>query len=133
MAFFISDSIQRGTRWMLFESNGPALWARAASQLRAFFESLEAEGAFDDRGPDGRWFVLCDERINRQHEREHGIVNVAFGFAAARPGQYHAFLVTHRAGGSRVRSLNLSREQVESGHAGTLLAEQSAEPLARAG
>jgi phage tail sheath protein FI len=133
LAFFIADSIERGTRWMLFESNGPALWARAASQLRGFFESLEAEGAFDERGPDDRWFVLCDERINREHERDRGVVNVAFGFAGTRPGQFHAFLVTHRAGGSRVRSLNLSREQVESGHAGTLLAQQAAEPLARAG
>ncbi len=133
LAFFIADSIERGTRWMLFESNGPALWSRATVQLRAFFESLEAEGAFDDRGPDDRWFVLCDGRINRDHECERGIVNIALGFAAARSGQYHAFLVTHRAGGSRVRSLNLSREQVESGHADALLAEQAAESFARAG
>ncbi len=133
LAFFIADSIERGTRWMLFEPNGPALWTRAAAQLRAFFESLEAEGAFDHREPDDRWFVACDERINREHERERGVVNIVFGFAAVRAGQFHAFLVTHRAGGSRVRPIQLTREQVESGHADTLLAEQAGGPLARAG
>jgi phage tail sheath protein FI len=133
LAFFIADSIERGTRWMLFEANGPALWARAAMQLRAFFESLEAEGAFDHRDPDDRWFVACDERVNREYERDRGIVNVVFGFAAARPGQFHAFLVTHRAGGSRVRPVSLTREQVESGHAEVLLAEQGGEELARVG
>jgi len=133
LAFFIADSIERGTRWMLFESNSPALWARATAQLRDFFESLEADGAFDHREPDDRWFVACDERINREHERERGIVNLAFGFAAARPGQFHAFLVTHRAGGSRVQPLRLTREQVESAQADALLAEQSGEPVAQAG
>jgi len=133
LAFFIADSIERGTRWMLFEANGPALWSRAAAQLRAFFESLEAEGAFDHREPGDRWFVACDGRINRERERDLGMVNVIVGFAAARPGQFHSFAVTHRAGGSRVRPLALSREQVESGNAHALLAEQGGEPLARAG
>jgi len=133
LAFFIADSIERDTRWMLFESNGPALWARATAQLRAFFEWLEADGAFDHREPGDRWFVACDERINRGHERERGIVNLAFGFAAARPGQFHSFLVTHRAGGSRMQSLSLSREQVESAHADALLAGQAGEPVARVG
>lgn len=133
LSFLILDSIERGTRWMLFESNGPALWARATAQLHAFFESLEAEGAFDGRAPEDRWFVACDERINRDYERDRGVVNLAVGFPASRSGQFHSFLVSHRAGGSRVRPLNLTREQAASAQGDVLLAAQAAEPLARAG
>ena len=133
LALFILNSIERGTRWMLFETNGPVLWARAASQLRGFFGSLEQEGAFADRPPGERWYVVCDERINRDGERARGVVNLLFGFASSRHGQFHSFLVSHRAGGSRVRPVGLTRQQAETARPEDLLAELGQEPLARAG
>jgi len=114
LALFIQDSVERGTRWMLFEPNAPALWSRATAQLRAFFAALEEEGAFAEWPADERWFVVCDERINRQYERDRGIVNLLVGFASGRHGQFHSYLVSHRAGGSRVRPLSLTRPQAES-------------------
>jgi hypothetical protein len=36
-------------------------------------------------------------------------VNLAFGFAASKPGEYHAFLVTHCPGGSRARPITVNR------------------------
>jgi hypothetical protein len=38
-----------------------------------------------------------------------GKVNIAFGFAASKPGEYHAFLVTHQPGGSRARPITVNR------------------------
>jgi hypothetical protein len=100
------NSIERGTRWMLFEPNEPATWRRAAAQVRAFLASLEERGAFAQREPGDRWFVLCDERINRERHREQGMINLMFGFPAARAGGFHAYLVSHRAGGSRVQTVS---------------------------
>jgi hypothetical protein len=133
LALFILNSIERGTRWMLFETNGPPLWSRAAAQLRAFFEELEAEGAFADREPDDRWFVVCDHRVNREYERNRGIVNLVFGFAAGRPGHFHSFLVSHRAGGSRVRPVHLDWTQSQATEPEQLLTELAQRSLSQAG
>ncbi|MFZ2507828.1 MAG: hypothetical protein WAW79_05060 [Steroidobacteraceae bacterium] len=106
LAFMIISSIERGTRWMLFKPNEPSTWRLAAAQVRSFMESLEGGSAFAHREPGDRWFVLCNERVNREQHRERGIVNLLFGFAAARPGEFHAFLVSHRADGSRVQAVS---------------------------
>ncbi len=111
LALMITGSIERGTRWMLFEPNGPEVWQRAVGQLRTFFVGLDERGAFGSRAAGSGWYVVCDERVNPANERERGIVSLLFGIAAARPGEFHSFLVSHRAGGSRVRVVTLNRLQ----------------------
>jgi len=106
LAFMIIDSVERGTRWMVFEPNESPTWRRAAAQVRSFLASLEERGAFSHREPGDRWFVLCDERVNREQYRERGIVNLMFGFAAARSGEFHAYMASHRAGGSRTQAVS---------------------------
>lgn len=106
LALLVVNSIERGTRWTLFEPSEPATWRRATAQLREFMTTLEERGAFDEREPGDRWFVLCDERVNRERHREQGIVNIMFGIPAQRPGGFHAWLVSHRAGGSRVQTVS---------------------------
>ena len=106
LALLVVNSIERGTRWMVFEPNEPAAWRRATQQLHEFMTALEERGAFAEREPGDRWFVVCDERVNRERHREQGIVNLMFGIPAQRPGGFHAWLVTHRAGGSRVQTVS---------------------------
>jgi phage tail sheath protein FI len=106
LALLVVNSIERGTRWMVFEPNDAAAWRRAAAQLREFMTALEERGAFAEREPGDRWFVVCDERVNRDRHREQGVVNVLFGIPAQRPGHFHAWLVSHRPGGSRVRTVS---------------------------
>ena len=106
LALLVVNSIERGTRWMVFEPNEPAAWRRATQQLREFMMALEERGAFAERESGDRWFVVCDERVNRERHREQGIVNLMFGIPAQRPGGFHAWLVSHRAGGSRVQTVS---------------------------
>ena len=106
LALLVVNSIERGTRWMVFEPNEPATWRRATQQLREFMMALEERGAFAERESGDRWFVVCDERVNRERHREQGIVNLMFGIPAQRPGGFHAWLVSHRAGGSRVQTVS---------------------------
>jgi phage tail sheath protein FI len=109
LALFIMTSIERGTRWMLFERNAPATWLMAKAQVEAFLDSLYAEGAFAGRTGEQSYFVVCDERINTEETQRLGKVNLAFGFAASTPGEYHAFIVTHQPGGSRARPITVNR------------------------
>jgi phage tail sheath protein FI len=106
LALLAVNSIERGTRWMVFEPNEPPTWRRAEQQVRDFLGMLEERGAFAHREQGDRWFVLCDERVNPERYREQGTYNLLFGIPALRPGGFHAWVVSHRPGGSRVRTVS---------------------------
>ena len=109
LALFIMTSIERGTRWMLFERNAQSTGLMARAQVEAFLDSLYAEGAFAGRTGETSYFVVCDERINDDEQIKRGRINLAFGFATTKPGDYHAFIVTHEPGASRARSITVNR------------------------
>jgi phage tail sheath protein FI len=106
LALLVVNSIERGTRWMVFEPNEPETWRRAERQVREFLGTLEERGAFAHRDAGDRWFAVCDERVNRERHRDQGAYNLLFGIPALRPGGFHAWLVSHRAGGSRVQTVS---------------------------
>ncbi|MGH8201682.1 MAG: phage tail sheath family protein [Steroidobacteraceae bacterium] len=109
LGLWISASIERGTRWMLLEQNGPATWARARSLVETFLEVLAEQGAFAGAGEGDRHFVICDERVNRTDTVAAGRVNLLFGFATGRPGEFDAWLVSHHPAASRVRPVSVNR------------------------
>lgn len=109
LALFVMSSIELGTRWVLFEQPGAALWARVRSEVRVFFESLEDEGAFPGRTAEENYFVICDERTNDDDQVATGRFQLVFGFATSRPGDFQTFLVTHRPGHSSVRLASVNR------------------------
>ena len=113
LALFVVDSIERGTRWVLFEQPGPPLWWRLERQVADFLAALEREDAFPARPPDKSWFAICDQRVNPP--RQLGEVRVLFGFAALREGEWHCWLVTHGPAGSRAQSVSLNRLQSAGG------------------
>ncbi|HEU4778484.1 MAG TPA: hypothetical protein VFS58_01245 [Steroidobacteraceae bacterium] len=109
LGLFVLTSIERGTRWMLFERNALPTWAMAKAQVEAFLDSLYAEGAFVGRSGELSYFVVCDERINTEETMRAGKINLAFGFAATKPGEYHAFIITHQPSGSRAKVISVNR------------------------
>ena len=129
LALFIVTSIERGTRWVVFETSAPELWQRVTLQVEAFLASLDHEGAFVGRDEDETFFVICDERINRHVDVRTGTVNVLVGFAALRAGEYHAYLISHDAAGSRVRPVSVNRYETGGRR---LLAEMEGETAAAA-
>jgi hypothetical protein len=113
LALLVVDSLERGTRWVLFEQPGPALWWRLERQVADFLERLEGEQAFPSRSPDRNWFAICDQRVNPP--RQIGEVRVLFGFAALREGEWHCWLITHGPTGSRSQPVSLNRLQSAGG------------------
>jgi phage tail sheath protein FI len=109
LGLFIIDSIERGTRWVVFEPNGAELWRRVAAQVEVFLEELLAAGAFLGRAQDEGYFVVCDERVNKSSDLNNGTVNILFGFAATRAGEYHAYLLAQHATGSQLRQVSVNR------------------------
>ena len=109
LALFVMASIEQGTRWMPLQQNGPATWARAQAQVEEFLYSLHRDGAFAGSTPEESYFVICDERVNTPESVAQGKFRLLFGFAISRPSDFHAWLVTHQAGGSRVRAVSPNR------------------------
>jgi len=108
-ALFVMSSIERGTRWVLFEQPGKALWLRVRSEVMAFLQSLEDEGAFAGRSAEENYFVISDERVNDIEHVAAGRFQLVFGFADSRPRDFQTFLVTHEPGNSSVRPASVNR------------------------
>jgi phage tail sheath protein FI len=109
LALFVAASIEQGTRWVVLEHNGPSTWQRAQAQVESFLDSLAAQGAFAGVGAEDSHFVIADERVNRPQTLAEGKFNLLFGFATSKPGEFDTWLVTHRAGASRVRPVSVNR------------------------
>src|SRR5690606_32192879 len=109
LALFIVSNIERDTRWVVFESNTPALRRKVTEQIEVFFSALELEGAFPGHSAGESWFVVCDERYNGPDEVRTGTVNVRFVFAARRPSEYHACLVRHSPARSELGPVSVNR------------------------
>jgi phage tail sheath protein FI len=109
LALFVAASIEQGTRWVLLEHNGPATWERAQAQVESFLDSLAAQGAFAGAASEEGHFVIADERVNRPQTLAEGKFNLLFGFPTSKPGAFDTWLLTHRAGTSRVRPVSVNR------------------------
>ena len=109
LALFILASIERGTTWLSGAPNAPPAWARASAQVEDFLGSLQARGAFAGSRPEDSYFVVCDERVNRAESIAAGRVSLLLGFATSKPGDFHACLITHEPGLSRVRPVAVNR------------------------
>jgi uncharacterized protein len=109
LALFVAASIEEGTRWVVFEHNGPATWERARGLAESFLDELAEQGAFVGTTPDESHFVIGDERVNREQTVAEGKFNLLFGFATSKPGEFDTWLVTHQAGASRVRPVSVNR------------------------
>jgi hypothetical protein len=105
---FVALSVRQGTAWMALAGNGPDTWRRAREQVATFLAALDAQGAFPAHEGESH-FVICDERINGPDAQAEGRIGLLFGFAAARPGEFHSFVVTHGGAGSEVRAVSVNR------------------------
>jgi phage tail sheath protein FI len=103
LSLFVTASIERGTRWMLFDQHGDPTWDRARQQVESFLDSLDQQGAFAGSTPQESYFVICDERVNTPRSVAEGKVKVLFGIAITKPSDFHAWLITHTANGSTCR------------------------------
>jgi phage tail sheath protein FI len=103
LSLFVTASIERGTRWMLFEQNWERTWELARMQVENFLDGLDQQGAFAGSQPEESYFVICDERVNPARTVAEGKVKVLFGVAITKPSDFHAWLVTHTVNGSTTR------------------------------
>ena len=98
LALFIEESLDRGTRWAVFEPNDEALWGRIRRDVEAFLATLFRQGALEGPTPQQAYFVRCDRTTTTQADVDRGIVNVVIGFAPLRPAEFVVVRLQQLAG-----------------------------------
>jgi len=87
-SIFLEHSIDKGTRWAVFEPNAEPLWAELRRSIGAFLETQWRSGAFQGAAADEAYFLRCDRTTMTQTDIDAGIVNVVVGFAPLKPAEF---------------------------------------------
>jgi phage tail sheath protein FI len=97
-ALFLEASIDRGTKWAVFEPNGEPLWARLRAAVGEFLFGLHRAGAFLGATPAQAYFVKCDAETTTQDDIDRGLANILVGFAPLRPAEFIVLRIGQKAG-----------------------------------
>ena len=95
---FLRESIDQGTRWVIFEPNDPSLWARVTRNVSAFLTNVWRAGALFGATPQEAFYVRCDATNNPPEVRDLGQLVVEVGVAAVRPAEFLVFRISQWAG-----------------------------------
>ena len=97
------NSIERGTRWSVFEAGDRNTWHKLTRQVQDFLAAAGRRGPV--RPARRRRRLLRGLRRARESPQDVAAGRVSFlvGLRATRAGEYSSFLVTHSPEGSRVR------------------------------
>jgi uncharacterized protein len=93
LLIFLEQSISQGTRWAVFEPNGPALWAAVSSAVQNFLATLWQSGAFKGATPQEAYFVRCDRSTMTQNDLDSGRLICLVGVAPLQPAEFVIFQI----------------------------------------
>lgn len=94
---FVEKSIYNATFWIVFENNGPALWARIKSQVSSFLNGLFSDGLLAGSSPSQAFFVIVDETNNTPETIDAGQVIIDVGIAPNKPAEFVRFRFTQKS------------------------------------
>jgi phage tail sheath protein FI len=101
-------TVVRWIEWFLaglvYEPNGPPLWARITRELTAFLDAQFTRGALRGQTAEEAFFVRCDGETNPAAGIEAGRVVTRIGLAVSRPAEFIVVRVRHDAGGVTVEA-----------------------------
>ena len=94
---FLSESIDEGTQWVVFEPNTPALWQKITRNVTAFLTNVWRSGALFGNKTQEAFYVKCDAETNPPELRELGQVVTEIGVAIVRPAEFVIFRISQMA------------------------------------
>jgi len=95
---YLRESIDKGTQWVVFEPNDPALWAKITRNITAFLTNVWRAGALFGNTPQEAFFVKCDAETNPPEVRDLGQVVTEIGVAIVKPAEFVIFRISQWAG-----------------------------------
>ena len=90
---FLERSVEKGTQWVVFENNGPVLWANVRSTIEDFLFSEWKSNHLLGTKPDQAYFVRCDHSTMTQNDIDNGRLICLIGVAPLRPAEFVIFRI----------------------------------------
>ena len=90
---YLEHSIDKGTRWAVFEPNGDQLWANVRRTVSDFLLNEWQTGALLGDKPEKAYFVRCDRSTMTQDDLDNGRLVCLIGVAPLRPAEYVIFRI----------------------------------------
>ncbi len=90
---YLERSIEQGTQWAVFESNGDALWANVRRTIEDFLVSEWKSGALLGTDPKEAFFVRCDRTTMTQNDLDNGRLVCLIGVAVVKPAEFVIFRI----------------------------------------
>ena len=97
---FLEESIDEGTKWVVFEPNDEKLWARVRQTITQFLTRVWKDGALMGTTPEEAFFVKCDRTTMTQDDIDNGRIIILIGVAPVKPAVFVIFRIAQWAGGS---------------------------------
>ncbi|MCZ7382197.1 MAG: phage tail sheath subtilisin-like domain-containing protein, partial [Candidatus Methanoperedens sp.] len=85
---FLEESIDKGTQWVVFEPNSPALWGSVIRNITAFLLRVWRDGALFGSTPEEAFYVKVDAENNPPEVRDAGQLIVEVGVAPVKPAEF---------------------------------------------
>jgi phage tail sheath protein FI len=90
---YLERSIDAGTKWAVFEDNGPTLWSAIRSTVEDFLFAVWRNGALMGSRPDEAFFVRCDASTMTSDDLDKGRLVAEIGIAPVRPAEFVIFRI----------------------------------------
>lgn len=93
LLLFLEESIERGTRWAVFEPNNQTLWTNIRHAVENFLISQWRAGAFQGARQSEAFFVRCDRSTMTQADIDAGRLMLTIGVAPIKPAEFVIFRI----------------------------------------
>ena len=98
---YVERSIDQGTQWAVFESNGERLWANIRDTISSFLYNEWASGALLGGSPKEAFLVRCDRSTMTQNDLDNGRLICLIGIAVLKPAEFVIFRIGQKTADAR--------------------------------
>ena len=97
LAFYIGESIEQSTSWLVFEPNDFPLWAALEQEMDDFLMLIFRDGWLQGTTPDDAYFSLCGLGLTMTSaDIDAGRTVMLVGFAPVRPAEFIVLQIVHQ-------------------------------------
>jgi hypothetical protein len=102
---FIEESIEQGTKWLVFEPNNEKVWSRHVSTITDFLSKAWRDGMLTGNTSEEAFFVKCDRSTMTQNDIDNGRLIVVVGFAPLKPAEFIVIKIQQAKSGAKVEEI----------------------------
>ena len=93
LVIMINQTIQKNTRWIVFQPNVKALWKAIIRDVSDFLRGLWRRGMLAGSTEEEAFMVKCDEDLNTPAEIKNGNLIIEVGVCPSKPAEFVIFRI----------------------------------------